>query len=745
MAQSSPSQSHPMNGRAWAYPNTSRSEVHTATPDPRAASTSHGPGRATTEEELVDPPGSCHAHEKDSMCSKNSDGDGLSSTWSSSRSTNLKKRNGQACDGCRERKMRCDFKFPKCTMCKSIDRECTFGSAPRATMRHSAFPMSMPSISRYKITNQNPDNYPNHRGSTTSVDMGSQEHAYSASTSRSSMPLDDMLYATSGKQISHEDVSDNQPPAKRPRVSPSPRPRSQGQLSASSGTESVVGSISSPSVVSDFSWDLDPYQLNRSLTWDYVNKYFEHVDGVTYHILPKELFRPWIRSHQTKSLADKMLLYAILAMGTVFASRQPQSKHHQDVFLEIVNKAIIKNGDMFSLQLIQTKLILGLFAFSQGQYNRASDHCGSALRTALGLRYNTEEGVSTIEGQDPLDLGLSQEMLVECRRRTFWAAYLLDSFSRCWSASVTTVNRFDCHLRLPCAEAAYEAGHVPLAPFILEAPKDDQGSRPGTPLESSEVGSFGYLVEIAAIFSEVMSTVNRGKTQSPGKDRSTMGTFRNDIGARLKTWDYHMKRQALQDQDGRETVSGFYVIYHYTLMVLNRYIDYAEMDRSRVSVCVKRVHDHARHTLGLVQRLREHGDDKHDYSHQFVMLSPFSGFAIIAALDVVTATGPVSTLMGHESQIMSLIGSVVPVLEGLKDHWHSGRQQQEVADRRLRALLRVSSKAFQFNGAYYFAHPMQSRVDMDHDVTYGLCRNRYFEAMGWEETLHHDGEFQRLD
>ncbi|KIW29298.1 uncharacterized protein PV07_05123 [Cladophialophora immunda] len=439
-----------------------------------------------------------------------------------------------------------------------------------------------------------------------------------------------------------------------------------------------------------------------------------------------------------------MLLYAILATGTVFAPSHAQSKHHQDVFLEIVNKAVIKNGEMFSLQLIQAKLILALFAFSQGEYNRASDHCGSATRIASGLRYDTEEGVPTIEDQGPLDFDLSRDMLVECRRRTVWAAYLMDRLSCCWSASVTTVNRSDCHLRLPCAEAAYEAGHVTLTPFVLGSPNNNKESQPSSPRESSEVGSFGYLVEIAAIFSEVMSAAGRGRTQPPTKNRSTPDAFRQDVLGRLETWDHLMKRHVRQDRDGREKASAFHILYHYTAIVLDRYVHYLEMDQQRIGARARRAHEHAPQLLALVQRIREQSNTKHDPWLRFVMLNPFSGFAITAALDVITAAGLVSSLMGHESPVMSLIASVIPVLESLKDHWHSGRQQHQIFDQRLRALLGVSSKASEFNGAYFFGHPLQSSIDLDQDITYGLPRHRYFEAMGWDETLH-EGEFQRLD
>jgi len=59
--------------------------------------------------------------------------------------------------------------------------------------------------------------------------------------------------------------------------------------------------------------------------------------------------------------------------------------------------------------------------------------------------------------------------------------------------------------------------------------------------------------------------------------------------------------------------------------------------------------------------------------------------------------------------------------------------------------MSATDDASKFNGGYYFARPMQSRIDLNQDVTYGLPRHRYFEAMGWEEKLDSKGDLQQLD
>jgi len=94
---------------------------------------------------------------------------------------------------------------------------------------------------------------------------------------------------------------------------------------------------------------------------------------------------------------------------------------------------------------------------------------------------------------------------------------------------------------------------------------------------------------------------------------------------------------------------------------------------------------------------------------------------------------------------MSLISSGIEALEGLVDFWHSARRQRDMIKQRLGALLTSTNKASKFNGAFYFGQPMQSPYGLDQDIVYGLSRPRYFEALGWNDRIHHDGDFHRLD
>ena len=492
-----------------------------------------------------------------------------------------------------------------------------------------------------------------------------------------------------------------------------------------------------------FCWIADPYYLDHEMTMYYTNKYFNHVDSATTCVLPKKAFLRWIREATHKSLADKMLMYAIMAMGTVFAQR-PESKHHQDVFIDIVNSAIMKSGDTFSLQLIQTKLILALFAFSQGQYNQAWDLCGSAVRIGFNLRFHTEAGVAAIQGNGGLDFALDYATLVECRRRTFWSAYIMDCFNGCCSTSVTAVNRSDCHLRLPCSQAAYEKGEIRQTSFSLEQSSNSLAHHASLRPEISEVGLLGYFVEIATIFNEVVSKISKSPSVASEADRLSRETFHQETMRRLDAWDNLTRRCLQEGRDGRDSINGLHILYHYTAMILHRYVRYSEIGKVSLSVYVRGAYEHAQLMLEMIQRLSNH-DEKDVQLFRFATLSPFSGFAITAALDVITAAGTMADLMGHKSRMMSLISSGVEALEGLVDFWHSARRQRDMIKQRLGALLTSTNRASDFNGAFYFGQPMQSPFGLDQDIVYGLPRLRYFEALGWDDRIHYEGDFHRLD
>jgi hypothetical protein len=169
---------------------------------------------------------------------------------------------------------------------------------------------------------------------------------------------------------------------------------------------------------------MDPYPISP-LTMEYLDLYFAHINQAIYTMLPKAPFLKWVRGCHEKTLDDKMILYTLMGMGCRFSARK-ESVAHGKRFLQIARDAEQNSFGKFTLQLVQVRLLLALLNFSLGNFSDAWDHCGTAVRAACGLKYNSEQGVTSQSQLLDLEYGLNGRTLAECRRRTFWSAYVMD-------------------------------------------------------------------------------------------------------------------------------------------------------------------------------------------------------------------------------------------------------------------------------------------------------------------------------
>lgn len=202
-------------------------------------------------------------------------------------------------------------------------------------------------------------------------------------------------------------------------------------LSSSVQTATVPweASLSGYAGVHSFSWGDDPYEVDPEVTMHYIETYFIHINAATYRIFPRNLFLHWLTTKTAKSPNDLMLIYTMLALGSIFSSR-PERKHEGSLFNKVANYAVEKNLGNYSLQLVQSRLLLAFYHFSTGDTQKAWDYGGMGFRVASGLKLNLEEGATDITDDDGMEYGLNRHALAECRRRTFWSAYMMDvSFS----------------------------------------------------------------------------------------------------------------------------------------------------------------------------------------------------------------------------------------------------------------------------------------------------------------------------
>lgn len=173
------------------------------------------------------------------------------------------------------------------------------------------------------------------------------------------------------------------------------------------------------------SWHVDPYESDPEMAMHYVECFFSSVNDSLYHIFPHARFILWMKSCRTKSAEDRMLLYSMMALGSIFSDR-PDRVVALRRYSRIVRFAIQKSQHTLSLQLAQSHLIMGLLYYATGSSVGSWDSIGTAGRVVSGLRYHMESGGVIVDQNQVCEYGLHPQALMECRRRTFWVSFILD-------------------------------------------------------------------------------------------------------------------------------------------------------------------------------------------------------------------------------------------------------------------------------------------------------------------------------
>ena len=196
-----------------------------------------------------------------------------------------------------------------------------------------------------------------------------------------------------------------------------------------SSVRSWEGDLPTPDSLG-FDWRRDPYSIDAQLTDHYMDLYFTRINAGTYGMFPREPFRYWLRKTTDKSPADLVLIYTMLAVGSIFSSRAGREEEGGRL-ARIAQHGVEKHQGRYTLQLTQSRTILALYHLATGDSEKAWDYCGLASRAAAGLKLHLKEDITNRNEYETHEYGLNEHGLAECRRRTFWSVYLIDvSISR---------------------------------------------------------------------------------------------------------------------------------------------------------------------------------------------------------------------------------------------------------------------------------------------------------------------------
>lgn len=463
----------------------------------------------------------------------------------------------------------------------------------------------------------------------------------------------------------------------------SPRPSVLDPTSPTAPWAEPVNGIANQSSLLQ-EWQTNPFGTHPMLVADLISVFFKHVPETAYCMFPEGPFKAWVLSVSEKSADDMMLVYTILALGTVF-SLKSEHKSFGARFAAVSRFAC--DNSRFSLQLVQSRVLLALYYFANNNAEDAWDFCGAALRAASGLKLNLEMEKTDDAYRKSYPYGLTRAGFAECRRRTFWSCYLMDRFNGFCSGHLSIVQSDDVFLRLPCDVKSFESQ------LDIQNPYFDPATPPIQNINWT-IGSMAYLINITTIWGHVMANVYRtSQRPSPTTTRNSFPAFYEDATRRLRIWNdalpacytFSAENLARASSEGKlGTFMMMHTVYNTTAMKLNRYIQQYNLTNSQLAHHVAVSKQHAEDLLRMVDTLTalkasaspRHGDVPTKFS------SPFVGYAIVSAIDILTAK---ITANAIPNRLMSFQGAQ-SILAELAQFWQSSKNQNALIQQRVRDL-----------------------------------------------------------
>ena len=474
-------------------------------------------------------------------------------------------------------------------------------------------------------------------------------------------------------------------------------------------------------------WQVDPFTAHPAVAAGLLDVFFRSVPGSTFLMFPEGAFKAWALSSQEKSLDDLMLLYTVLAFGTVFSSK-PEHKALGIQYAAISRYAC--NNRQITIQLVQSRLILAFYYYTINNTNDCWDLSGGAMTAANGLKLNVEIERSDDAFLQTFPYGLNRHGYAECRRRTFWGCYLLDRFNGLCSGHLSNVSSEDIFLRMPCDAKSFETQVEVKNPFF-------DASTPPIKNDSWTIGSMAYLINIASIWGDVMANIYRNSQRPEAFNSSKFGDFYVTTTARLATWKqslpqcYMFSTETLAraaDSGNLGTYMAMHTVYHSTMMELNRYVLPSSLGALQKAHHISVSQHHAKALLEMMETLAA----RRISAASTKFSSPFSGYAIVSAIDILSAKVSIHIV----PELLASFSSAQSVLAELASFWQSAKSQEAVVLQRVRDLTDLASvgngefssnfkknNVFAFaqetvNGIFEMREPLEKTFSRDYDCIY---------------------------
>jgi hypothetical protein len=468
-------------------------------------------------------------------------------------------------------------------------------------------------------------------------------------------------------------------------------------------------------------WEQDPFETDPGLTMHLLDLYFNHAGRATYGMFPRRPFLTWVEVNREKNHDHLMLLYSVLAIGSLF-SADGDKRALGKRFASVASYAAEKRFGKFSLQLCQTRLMLALFYFARGKSQEAWDYCGAGLRALSALKLNSEEGVKELaDSNTDRDYGLDRQTFAECCRRTFWSGLLMDvshdiikvpasvdlmqqqRYNGFFGGTLFVLNLEDTFVQLPCLDNMYDAATPCDAPIL------DDELLSGTAVPSPVLGHMAYLCLISTLWGEVLTFTSRAARRPDSAYERHYDAFYTTINEKLEAWhamlpeDLHYTPRNLDNSmvgGYAGTFVSIHALYYATIIRLNRHIrvNVLPMDKTRRNL--ERALHMASNFLSMMLSLAPSSRQRLSptVAPDFLFSTPFPGYALMLSIDVLTSAGTISSL----PTLIETVSTALTCVDELAGVWASAKAQQKTVSIRIKQLMDIAAQQGQgiSNGSY---------------------------------------------
>ncbi|MCJ1407477.1 hypothetical protein MMC19_001548 [Ptychographa xylographoides] len=417
-------------------------------------------------------------------------------------------------------------------------------------------------------------------------------------------------------------------------------------------------------------------------------------------------------------------------MASIFSNRDSR-KSDGALFARTARYAIEKNHGQFTLQLAQSRILIGLYYFAAGDATQAWDYGGAGVRVTTGLKMNLEQAIGQMEHDTPLDYGFNRQALEECYRRTFWCAFITDRFNGYATGLLCILQKEDIFLRLPCDDHRYEQQ------LQTEAPHFDNGiidKRLVNPLAHATKGFMAYLITLATIWNDMLAEAYRLKHQASEDYAEAYERRYQKTYSRLESWQrelppryrLNVENTIVSVHDGNASMfSSMHCLYHTTGMILNRRVRHTCLPAASIDRNVRKALHHAQQLLSMIQTFHEMPHPEHSstsHPHQelsgpVLISTPFNGYGIMNVIDITSATGSLDAASFRDT--LECWNSALAVLKQVARFWDSAKRQKRTVKKRVQAIVSCVLARGQGKLAWIAGTPLETPFNaLDLDLFY---------------------------